>query len=80
MPGSQSENVRWLRQSLAALDTNYQPQASESDFFDAELKQQLMTFQRRHRLEPDGLAGQKTQIIINSLLAVAGTPRLSESR
>jgi general secretion pathway protein A len=76
-PGMQNENVRWLRQSLATLDSSYQPQSADSDFFDDGLQQQLMTFQRQHRLEADGLAGQKTQIIINSLLAVDGTPRLS---
>jgi peptidoglycan hydrolase-like protein with peptidoglycan-binding domain len=37
-------------------------------------------FQREHRLDVDGLAGQQTQIIINSLLAVEGTPRLSTPR
>ena len=79
-PGMQNENVRWLRQSLAALDSNYQPQPADSDFFDDGLRQQLIAFQRQHRLEADGLAGQKTQIIINSLLAVDGTPRLSATR
>ncbi|MFB3078747.1 MAG: peptidoglycan-binding protein, partial [Lysobacterales bacterium] len=79
-PGMQNENVRWLRQSLAELDSNYQPQTADSDFFDDGLQQQLMAFQRQHRLEADGLAGQKTQIIINSLLAVDGTPRLSATR
>ena len=78
VPGTQNENVRWLRQSLAALDDSYQPQAAENDFFDPELEQRLMAFQRRHRLDPDGLAGQKTQIIINSLLAADDTPRLSK--
>jgi general secretion pathway protein A len=78
-PGMQHENVRWLRQSLAALDKNYQPAQGNSDFFDDELEQQLIDFQRQHRLDADGLAGQKTQIIINSLLALDGTPRLSET-
>jgi general secretion pathway protein A len=79
-PGMQNENVRWLRQSLAALDADYQPQDPDSDVFDETLQQQLMAFQRRHRLEADGLAGQKTLIIINSLLASDGAPRLSASR
>lgn len=79
-PGSRNENVRWLRESLAALDATYEPAATEADFFDAELEQQLVVFQRLHRLEADGLAGQKTQIIINSLLASDGTPRLSEAQ
>jgi general secretion pathway protein A len=79
-PGMQNENVRWLRQSLAALDSDYQPQPADSDFFDEELQQQVMAFQRKHRLQADGLAGQKTQIIINSLLAQDGTPRLTSTR
>lgn len=76
-PGMQSENVRWLRQSLAELDTGYRPGSNNPDLFDAELEQQLIVFQRQHRLEADGLAGQKTQIIINSLLAGDDTPRLT---
>ncbi len=76
-PGMQNENVRWLRQSLAALDSNYRPIDPDSDYFDTDLKEQLLAFQRQHRLEADGLAGQKTQIIINSLLALDATPRLS---
>ena len=79
-PGMKNDNVRWLRQSLAVLDSNYQPQPSDSDFFDDGLQQQLIAFQRQHRLEADGLAGQKTQIIINSLLALDDTPRLSAAR
>jgi general secretion pathway protein A len=80
VPGMQHENVRWLRQSLAALNSDYQPDDMESAYFDDELKAQVMAFQRQHRLEADGLAGQKTQVIINSLLQPAGTPRLSASR
>jgi len=79
-PGMRHENVRWLRQSLATLDENYQPDQGDSDIFDAELEQQLISFQRQHRLDADGLAGQQTQIIINTLLALDGTPRLSKSR
>ena len=80
VPGMQHENVRWLRQSLAALNSDYQPDDMESAYFDDDLKAQVMAFQRQHRLEADGLAGQKTQVIINSLLQPDGTPRLSASR
>jgi general secretion pathway protein A len=75
--GTRGENVRWLRQSLAALDPEYQGAVSNSDLFDEELEQQLRAFQQRNRLQVDGLAGQQTQIYINSLLALEGTPRLS---
>jgi general secretion pathway protein A len=76
-PGTQNENVRWLRQSLASLDSDYQPRDPDSDYFDTALRQQLVAFQRQNRLVADGLAGEKTQIIINSLLRLDGTPRLS---
>ena len=79
-PGSENENVRWLRRSLAAIEPDYQPQDEDAEFFDDDLEQQLVAFQREHRLEPDGLAGQKTQIIINTLLAQDGTPRLSTNQ
>jgi len=79
-PGMQHENVRWLRQSLVTLNEGYQPNELDSMIFDNELQDQVIAFQRRHRLEADGVAGQQTQVIINSLLAMDGTPRLSESR
>jgi general secretion pathway protein A len=77
-PGMRNENVRWLRQSLAAIDTDYKPQAgatAELDYFDKELEERLRDFQRQHRLKVDGLAGQQTQIIINSSLAPDGCAR-----
>jgi len=40
----------------------------------------VIDFQRDHRLVVDGLAGQQTQIIINSLLGSDETPRLTTSR
>jgi len=76
-PGSQGSDVAWLRNSLAAIDGSYASADVQSEIFDAELEQLVRSFQRDHRLEVDGLAGQQTQIIINSLLAVEGTPRLS---
>ncbi len=80
-PGMRDENVRWLRQSLAAINTDYDAEASAPagpDFFDSELEQRLKDFQRQHRLKVDGLAGQQTQIIINSSLALDGIPRLAK--
>ena len=79
-PGMRNENVRWLRESLAIIDKEYQPTAEDTDVFDAELGRQLIAFQRKYRLEADGLAGRNTQIIINSLLAGDGTPRLSPTK
>lgn len=79
-PGSRGLNVLWLRQSLAEIDANYQTTAMTSDIYDADLQQQVRTFQRDHRLDVDGVAGRQTQIIINTLLAHADTPRLTIPR
>jgi general secretion pathway protein A len=79
-PGSQGDDVAWLRNSLAAVDARYASTNVQSEVFDAELEQLVRSFQRDHRLEVDGLVGQQTQIIINSLLTVEGTPRLSTAR
>jgi len=73
-PGSRGDSVRWLRESLARLQGE---PAADGDVADAALEARLRSFQRRHRLEVDGLAGQQTQILINSLLASENTPRLS---
>jgi len=76
-PGTRSPKVLWLRQSLSALDASAPISPSNSDLFDDELAQRLMEFQRKNRLDADGLAGHQTQIMINSQLRLAGTPTLS---
>lgn len=79
-PGMRDQNVRWLRQSLATIDPEYAPENLDSDYFDDDLRQQVMNFQRGQRLPVDGLAGSQTQIVINSLLGLDGTPRLVANR
>ncbi len=79
-PGSRGPAVAWLRNSLAAIDQRYASGDTDSELFGAELERIVRLFQRDHRLDIDGLAGKQTQIIINSLLAVEGTPRLSTPR
>ncbi|HWM27930.1 MAG TPA: AAA family ATPase [Woeseiaceae bacterium] len=74
--GVRDENVLWLRQSLAAIDADFRPANLDSDLFDEELEQKLTAFQRAHRLTADGIAGHQTQILINSLLGLGGTPQL----
>ena len=72
--------VRWLRESLAEIDARYRADPVEPLLFDATLESRLRAFQRDHRIDVDGLAGSQTQIIINSLLAFDGTPRLLTAR
>jgi general secretion pathway protein A len=75
-PGMRDPNVLWLRQSLAALDSGYRTENPDSDLFDEDLEEKLMQFQRAHRLRIDGIAGEQTQILLNSLLGPGGTPQL----
>ena len=79
-PGMRDENVRWLRQSLASLDPELDPGDLDSDYFDDELREQVMDFQRRERLPVDGLAGSQTLIVLNSLLGPDDAPRLVADR
>jgi len=78
--GSRGDNVVWLRESLAAIDDRYRAEPLDAAIYDAELEQRVIEFQRDHRLLVDGLAGQQTQIIINSLLGSNDAPRLTTSR
>ena len=78
--GYRGEEVVWLRESLAAIDKQFDSNSPSSATYDANLEQIVRNFQRAHRLDVDGLAGHQTQIIINSLLAVDGTPRLQTPR
>ncbi len=78
--GSRGDSVVWLRRSLAAIDDRYRAEPLDSNVYDAELEQRVIEFQRDHRLDVDGLAGQQTQIIINSLLGPEDTPRLTTPR
>ena len=80
LPGTRSSNVVWLRESLAAIDSRYRTEPFDSDIYDQGLQQQVREFQRDHRLDVDGLAGQQTQIIINTLLEPDSTPRLITPR
>jgi general secretion pathway protein A len=75
--GLRDPNVLWLRRSLTAIDGRYRAEPLDSDYYDDELAARVSEFQRDHRIDVDGLAGQQTQIIINSLLALDGTPRLT---
>lgn len=76
-PGMRNINVLWLRESLAALGNKSVASSEGGRYFDSALEEKLRNFQREHRLQVDGLAGQRTQILINSMLALDGTPRLS---
>ncbi|MCH8250326.1 MAG: peptidoglycan-binding protein, partial [Proteobacteria bacterium] len=80
LPGSRGAEVIWLRQSLANIDAQYVSQDIDDDGYDSDLERIVRRFQRDYRLDVDGLAGQQTQIVINSLLGPDGSPQLTTTR
>lgn len=76
-PGTRGSDVIWLRQSLANIDDSYISDAISSDEYDGNLQDIVQRFQKDHRLDVDGLAGQQTLILVNSLLESNGAPRLT---
>jgi general secretion pathway protein A len=79
-PGSTGPGVVWLRESLAAIDERYRSAATDASVFDEQLAVKVRAFQRDNRLDVDGIAGQQTQIIINTLLDPENMPRLTVPR
>lgn len=66
--GDRGEAVIWLRDAL----TRYRGEplaANVSDLFDEELQEELIQFQSRQRLTPDGIVGQITLAKLRSYLA-----------
>ena len=81
-PGDRGDDVAWLRESLASIDSRYASDSRDSEqiddnLYDENLATIVRQFQRDYRLAVDGLAGQQTLIIVNSLLDSDGSPRLT---
>jgi general secretion pathway protein A len=72
-PGARGVAVQRLQQSLRA--SGNVPAQPANGVYDAELMRLVAEFQRRHRLEPDGIADIPTQVMIDSALP-AESPRL----
>ena len=74
--GMQGDPVRELRARL--LQWAGQPQgAAVSDVFDESLRDLVIQFQRRSGLTADGVAGTRTQAMLDSALASTDSPLLS---
>ena len=76
-PGDRGAEVHWLRQSLATL--HGEPLPPGPDVYDHELVRRVEEFQRAHRLEVDGIAGERTQVMLDALLGSPGTPTLQSA-
>ncbi|MBI2384350.1 MAG: AAA family ATPase [Gammaproteobacteria bacterium] len=75
-PDSSGPAVQWLREKLAQAEGRGSA-APVSDRFDADLRQSLMRFQGTHGLDPDGLAGVRTLIVLSDVAPAPGTPALT---
>lgn len=77
-PGAVGDAVVWLRRRLLQIDgKNPDAQVGQpSPVYDAELKQRLTTFQSAHALDADGMAGPRTQIMLNGAVPSPGSPSL----
>ncbi|KRT55058.1 AAA family ATPase [endosymbiont of Ridgeia piscesae] len=76
-PGSDGPLVTWLRRRLAMSNGIKLSADGVSQQFDEKLGVQLREYQLRTGLKPDGVAGQKTQIQLNNLQLMVGTPTLT---
>jgi len=77
-PGTQNDDVIWLREGLATIYGEPTP-AVPSDYYDSALEERVRTYQRERRLNVDGIVGTQTLIAINTELGVPGTPLLTEA-
>lgn len=78
-PGSIGSAVVWLRKRFMHIDErNPDKQMGKlSPIYDEALGQRLKTFQKSHGLKADGIAGPRTQIILNGAVPSPGAPSLT---
>ncbi|MCC5793834.1 MAG: AAA family ATPase [Chromatiales bacterium] len=75
VPGMRDPEIRWLRESLAAIEGR-PVEPMDSEVYDAALEARVRAYQRERLLTVDGLAGQQTQIAIDADLGGPDHPRL----
>ncbi len=72
--GMRGPAVVWLRQQLA-LASGQPPAQPVSELFDNALREQVVRFQRDRGLNPDGVAGARTQMLLSALSSDPAEPR-----
>jgi general secretion pathway protein A len=73
--GMRGKDVQQLRSDLARL-RGAAAAAAPGNVYDDELRKWVEDFQRTHRLNVDGVAGIPTLVVLDTVLAAAGTPLL----
>ncbi len=76
-PGQSSENVAWLRQQMTEID-GIDEKVSRPEFFDAELKARVISFQRSRHLKQDGKVGTQTIFHLDNATGAQGSPHLKQ--
>ena len=74
--GSRGKAVIWLRERLSLADGEPLVENADEYHFDEDLKRRLQKFQRENDLNPDGIAGPWTLILLNNIKLSADTPTL----
>ena len=75
--GNSSYEVQQFRQRLeSAMGITHPVEYEASRVFDEELEQLVIQFQRANSLQPDGVAGRDSLILLNTLAADPSIPRL----
>jgi general secretion pathway protein A len=70
--------VQWLRGRLAELPATELTDI-DSPVYDQKMVQAVQRFQRSQGLIPDGIAGPRTLILLDNLVAESGQDRVSQS-
>lgn len=76
LPKQQSENVLWLRQQFEKLDKKPR-QTKRPKYFDAQLKDRVIAFQKQHWLIEDGIVGPRTLIHLQNSSGEINFPTLN---
>jgi general secretion pathway protein A len=76
--GTVGQSVSWLRRRLAVArgDNPEHIVGQPSPVFAKPLEAELRRFQLTHGLDPDGMLGPRTMIVLENLTPTPGTPRL----
>jgi general secretion pathway protein A len=77
-PDHSSDHVLWLRQQLNVVNGT-QETTENPQFFDKNLKKQVMDFQHQYHLFEDGIAGVRTILYLDNMTSSGESPHLKIS-
>lgn len=75
VPGHSGQETLWLREQFGRLGGRPTP-AGRPERFDEALRAQVIEFQKRRALQPDGVVGPETVLHLSAAVRTPGTPTL----